>query len=936
MQQPPRAQSSIPVFTPRKSQGAPPATDSTPQLGFTSSSRHLSVSSSPTRSKFDSPLSTTGGLTPFRSFRSLFSSNTSKSAPPATHISAANSSKISLSGLGSLRRPTNGQRRGSGSDTNLQSTLSQDSPILEVELPRPGKESLFDDADFSTVAPERKSDTEAGSALSSNLSTDKVLPTLPVVPTELSVILEADSSRISQHIPTLDSSKIITEEDNLFYDKSTPPRAHSDNWSGPRTPRKSPHAESPVLDLSPNDVTNEVLQALGGRKHTKGWSTETILDDSAADNDALAAHGAAGDPDLSFNLKDLDPDLAAILNPNRTTSSTRAVGHSTPSPTRSEKHRPPLPTSAEIRASLPWQTTASESGPRPALSTPARYPASLSNSTSSNRPSAYAPLPLARSVSERPTYQRTAPPSPLSASHRLDSQSPEPRDREPPMSEYSRPFRRSFTGGTADTYRATASRTFTPARASARVSSYGSSSLASRQIDRSPTRASIDVPLRSSTSRPTSAASRLTTSSSLSNSRYGPARPSLDTDRLDTTFRPRTRERSSSVNEVTESRTPLPRFLASNLESRTARALAALDRERESMRRSVGGAMSTALTTRSSIDDRDVRARAVHSRSAFSESTSASTASWSRRSGSASRAGSAPRTVGSPRSEVLSVARTASSSTAVSSTSTAAAQLQAEMDTMRERHSVETGALLSALADSQRTTRVLRQENMELRDRIQELEERFEDAMEEIERMRRLPPPPPPPSQPEPQPERRAPRSRYARDESRSPVRPEGARARAQASFSPSSVGSPSSLELGNAAPSTPGGQTNDFLDVRSKRISTTSSLFPRPPANMKMLTNEDSLLVDFPAVSFSSRPGSPSSPTAMIAKLPVAQNDHKGADASAGDTSSTTTNCSFSSESPQSLRLRPEDLRHLEDMHSISLDLHAGDSDEDVEAFRL
>jgi hypothetical protein len=40
---------------------------------------------------------------------------------------------------------------------------------------------------------------------------------------------------------------------------------------------------------------------------------------------------------------------------------------------------------------------------------------------------------------------------------------------------------------------------------------------------------------------------------------------------------------------------------------------------------------------------------------------------------------------------------------------------------MKERHATETGALLSALSDSQWTTRVLREENNELRERLERL-----------------------------------------------------------------------------------------------------------------------------------------------------------------------------------------------------------------------
>ncbi|KAF9270475.1 hypothetical protein L218DRAFT_1071902 [Marasmius fiardii PR-910] len=52
---------------------------------------------------------------------------------------------------------------------------------------------------------------------------------------------------------------------------------------------------------------------------------------------------------------------------------------------------------------------------------------------------------------------------------------------------------------------------------------------------------------------------------------------------------------------------------------------------------------------------------------------------------------------------------------------------ESAFETLKEKHAVETSALLSALADSQRTTKVLREENEELRERLQEAQ-RLEDV----------------------------------------------------------------------------------------------------------------------------------------------------------------------------------------------------------------
>jgi hypothetical protein len=47
---------------------------------------------------------------------------------------------------------------------------------------------------------------------------------------------------------------------------------------------------------------------------------------------------------------------------------------------------------------------------------------------------------------------------------------------------------------------------------------------------------------------------------------------------------------------------------------------------------------------------------------------------------------------------------------------------------MKERHEVESGALLAALSDSQQTTRILWLENNELLGRIQGWEDQLEDT----------------------------------------------------------------------------------------------------------------------------------------------------------------------------------------------------------------
>ena len=166
------SQSGIPVFTPRKSQSSVPSTFSTPHLGLVPPTRHLSVSGSPTHpSPSSSSSSTNGAITPFRSFRNLFStaSGSSKNQPSTPTSAPLSSPKPSFpaTALGSLRRSIGGDR--SVSAPNLrhsQEPLYEETPVLQIDLPRPDFASFVQDAGLSqgesssvstSVAPSRPS-----------------------------------------------------------------------------------------------------------------------------------------------------------------------------------------------------------------------------------------------------------------------------------------------------------------------------------------------------------------------------------------------------------------------------------------------------------------------------------------------------------------------------------------------------------------------------------------------------------------------------------------------------------------------------------------------------------------------------------------------------------------------------------------------------------
>lgn len=88
---------------------------------------------------------------------------------------------------------------------------------------------------------------------------------------------------------------------------------------------------------------------------------------------------------------------------------------------------------------------------------------------------------------------------------------------------------------------------------------------------------------------------------------------------------------------------------------------------------------------------------------------------------------------------------TSTGATSVSQSPRGNTREREELRELRDKHALETGALLSALSDSQRTCRVLREENGELRERMIELERENErlkimvdESEQEIERLKVL------------------------------------------------------------------------------------------------------------------------------------------------------------------------------------------------------
>lgn len=165
-------QSQIPVMAPRQSQSSLPSSLSTPHLGLVPTSRHLAVSGNSTHTPVNQNLSTSPGLTPFRSFRNFLSFGPGKSQSAnsslTTASSLAGSSRLSVS---SLRRSTNGDR--SVSAPHLPATYVDNTPVISiepshrVELSHKMDEPLFDSEELQSRLSVQSRTPENGSPVSS-------------------------------------------------------------------------------------------------------------------------------------------------------------------------------------------------------------------------------------------------------------------------------------------------------------------------------------------------------------------------------------------------------------------------------------------------------------------------------------------------------------------------------------------------------------------------------------------------------------------------------------------------------------------------------------------------------------------------------------------------------------------------------------------------
>ncbi|KAJ7130068.1 hypothetical protein C8R43DRAFT_670298 [Mycena crocata] len=752
---------------------------------------------------------------------------------------------------------------------------------------------------------------------------------------ELSTIIEADTSGISKHLPSASPSP------------SPSPTSQSSAALAAD--------ETSALDLSTTHLTSQVMDAI-------------MAQEAAAAKSWLEAGPAQLSPgsdqgDVSFNLGALDPDLAALLSPNRmvpsdTNNTIRAkssvdLTESISTPSSPSSLRP------QHQSSRPRLRPVQ----RPSTPTDSRRSASVSSSGTSPQTVRRAP-PSPLSTSHPPSPSASAiPPSPLSLSNSspITSSTPAPARRTQHSVSGSTSARRPMLSRMLQSDNMDS----TPSSSRSATSRPSLDSAGYRPSSASASRTSLDT----NRHRPSIDANRHPTNPNTNTVRE---RPSESSTAWNLKLR-RTRKRSMSVDEHRASPSGYPSPYSESrpgssmsnrpewLGPRTAKAFKAAGLLGSPDSADGNDSLSPPTTgragrfgfgsSRSSATVGRNDSRMGPPSSARSDSRMGSTAGSTvgrsdsrmgmtspaptgsssgrrRGSGSGSYFGSTgSQLMESPTLTMSSRDTPRSASTAPTSVSGASwGRDGEEIRELKDKHAVETGALLSALSDSQRTSKVLREENSELRERLARLEaesersvtlERENQALREfvtelreeagqLKLQLRLAVPV-------------ANSSRYLAPSMTQPFRlaPRGGE-------SPRSASGDVSEESYNplAAPpsSTPVSSKN-----QRRRLSSSSSNFPAPPSNMSLLLEEGANSSDF---DDNSRASGSVSPTMVLGRIdPSPSRVHR---ANKSITSMTTTSANASMlGSPRSLLLRPEHEVHLGDMDSLDLG-RVGPDDED------
>ncbi|PIL26362.1 hypothetical protein GSI_12118 [Ganoderma sinense ZZ0214-1] len=412
----PQRASQIPVMTPRAPHNVSnlPSALPSPHLGLVPPSRYPSVSGSPTLSSpgsSPSPPTSGGGSTPFRTFRNFLSFGSSSKHAPSPSLPSA-IPKNHFSTLGPVRRSVNVERRASSPQLVKR---SEDDYVLTIDVPRPGDEKSpntrlpkSSDPSPASRSPLSRSHSPAGESSASPTSTPAIHAS------ELSTILEAETSGISKHLPSLDSSQTESERESDLSPNAFQPQALYPPPRNTRHGSPSPSNDTSPLDLSTSKLRSEVLAALSESGGKQDWLNGVVVDDVLSDS-AIGHERTPESPDTSFNMSSLDPDLAALLSPNRVRGSSTEPAvliaiDAIPPPASSPPISPQRNAFPTIASSRP--TTSSE---MQASTSTRRIPTTLSAAPRLRPSSAFLPPPITRSVSDRSGFTfagKSGPPSP--------------------------------------------------------------------------------------------------------------------------------------------------------------------------------------------------------------------------------------------------------------------------------------------------------------------------------------------------------------------------------------------------------------------------------------------------------------------------------------------------------------------------------------------
>ncbi|KAF8213374.1 hypothetical protein K438DRAFT_1803869 [Mycena galopus ATCC 62051] len=676
----------------------------TPSAIPTRTSKSVSLLPTPARRpSFSTPgpssPTTPSGVSGFRALRSLLPFGPNRHATPLTpSVSSSNSNGSRFASFSGVRKSVQRDRNAS---------LSLSSSNLPVML-----------IDRAASVDERRvpeNPLEEDSRVVSTVFTPPP-PRTPSPLPELSTIIEVDTSGISKHIPSLSPSP--SPSPSSF----SPPSLHTDEMS--------------ALDLSTTHLRAQVIDAMKAQESapTPAW---------------LETSPEAEQGDVSFDLGALDPDLAALLSPNRmvpsdTNETIRAprssvdLGDSSPRPSSSGGPRPQHQSSRPRlrpvqRPSTPPDTVARRS---PSIS-PSTTTASRAQTVRRAPPS-----PLSASHPPSPAHSSTAlPGSPLSSSSPVTSSTPAVRRTQTSTAAASgSTTRRPLLGRMLKSDSGTPSSIHSPtSRPSLDSAGYRPTSTGRASLDTTRQRSSIDT----NRNGPTTNFNSNSTAWNLKLRRTRKRSMSVDEAR---TFSPGPASPSPYAGESSRpgsSMSNRPEWLG----PRTAKAFkaAGLLGSPDSADGS-GNGLSPPSSGRGSnkFGFGSVRSNPVAGRSdsrlgVASPRPGSSAGSSSGRmrggSGSGSYFGSAGSTLMESPTMTMS-SRDTPRSVSTAPTSVSGASWGRDGDEIRElkdKHAVETGALLSALSDSQRTSKVLREENSELRERLAHFEAES-DRMVTLER----------------------------------------------------------------------------------------------------------------------------------------------------------------------------------------------------------